>query len=94
VIKEAYDMQYNHEMKQIALHESDLKSILATKVKYLKETDETKLEMSKVSMALERVTNAAQIRIEDRECDEKIENTKAFVQLQNRTIVQAARSAT
>ena len=80
VLKEAYDAQYGHEMRQIAAHEQELKRILATKVKYLKESDEAKLDLSKTTLALERVTNAATIRQEDRDCDNRIENTKAYVQ--------------
>lgn len=80
VLKETYDMQYAHEMKQIAVHELELKSILATKVKYHKETDEAKLDMSKAALAMERVSNAATIRQADRDCDNRIESTKAYVQ--------------
>ena len=78
-------------MRTISTYETELKSILATKAKYQKDTDEQKLDMSKAAVTMERQTNAAQIRLEDRDCDERITNTKAYIEFTNRRIVTAAR---
>ena len=59
VDRDAYSQQYDHEMRTISTYETELKSILATKAKYQKDTDEQKLDMSKAAVTMERQTNAA-----------------------------------